>query len=1034
MSFSSTLPSHPGQLVWCPADPALGIGIVEAFGDRTVTVRFYRVEETRQYTTRGTEQMVARYLVGNGEKVDLVAGGTGRVAALLAAGEPRAPLARYRLDDGTEHEEQALRPHVRDVDAKERLAGLTLVHPEVVRARMRGLQLAEPGGRPGLGGILGARAQLLPHQVDVAARALGREPIRALLADEVGLGKTVEAALIYAALRREGRANRVLVLTPDALCIQWLQELYRKTHELLVLFDGPRIEDAERDFPGLNPFEAHQRMVASIDRIAGDSILASLAEAAPWDLVIVDEAHHLRGRGTQGGNPAYRLLEGIARRSRHLLLLTATPMALDPAEYHVLLRLLDPVRFDAPDDFADVAQRARGLREVARGLQQRVADATEVPQATVQAARAALEDDPEDTEALQTLLSRPADAADRAAALTPVLEALRERHALADYVTRNRRGPVGGLPVRHAELVPLPLSDAQALLLEVGEEVVFELVQAVAEPRARGRIAGELLRALWATPRSLIDVVRPYSEALAKQLLPHVKAVTDAPLDDEGLPSGDTRLAWLVRRCRALAPGDKLLVFVEGGVAVRALKEGLDPFLGGGVATFHRELSPRDQDRQVAYFRDPAGPQVMLSTEAGGEGRNFQFCNKVVLYDLPWRPATVEQRIGRVDRVGQRRDVHVLVPHADQGFEAAVVKVMQQAIGVLERTVGGIDHALEYVSDRLAALILGAEGADAWKALFADTRALVAEARRRIEADVDPVLDHASFSPARAEAVLALLPDDVEARLEGFVQRYAQHSKLEVHAKGRGRMAVEGAPSAAGDDQGTGYVATFSRQDALDHEDVEFFSYGHPLVEQAFDWARHGHEASAALALCRGFEREGAAFLWTFAVDVPEDVPQAVGYFAERTFTLAVDEGGRRRPELEGLMQGDPRELDRMDPTPLRGNIERWRLLVERNYEAAEHLAEGLLQTFAEAAQARCEVSLQVRRRHLERAALRRQLQAERGGAKRAARRRPDPAAEAALEAHADEQARLRRGLGAARPRLLSVVALRMLRARHVSA
>src|SRR5690606_34089806 len=141
---------------------------------------------------------------------------------------------------------------------------------------------------------------------------------------------------------------------------------------------------------------------------------------------------------------------------------------------------------------------------------------------------------------------------------------------------------------------------------------------------------------------------------------------------------------------------------------------------------------PRDQDRQVAWFRDPAGPQVMLSTEAGGEGRNFQFCNRVVLYDMPWRPATVEQRIGRVDRVGQAHDVHVLVPCFKGGFEQAVLKVLQESIGVLDETVGGIDHALEYVSDRLGELILASAGSDAWKALYLDTRRLVSETRERI--------------------------------------------------------------------------------------------------------------------------------------------------------------------------------------------------------------------------------------------------------------------------------------------------------------
>ena len=1045
MSLSSKSPSHPGQLVWCPADPSLGVGVVEAMGERLVRVRFLRLQEVRQYTTRGQDQVVARYEIAGGETVTDAEGHKVRVRRRVSEGSYSAPLCTYELEDGRVVGEDALVPHVRDVGAKERLSSLNLVHPEVVRARMRGLNLAQVGHRPGIGGVLGARAQLLPHQVDVAAKALEKDSVRALLADEVGLGKTVEAALIYAGLRREGRAKRVLVLVPDALCIQWLQELYRKAHELLVLLDGPRIADAQRDFPGLNPFEAHQRMVASLDLVAGDSVLADFCERTDWDLVIVDEAHHLRGGGTgeRGQNPAYRLVAQLAARTRHLLLLTATPMALDPAEYHVLLRLLDPARFDAPKRFDEVTERTRTLRTLTGELLQATEQGRPLSEAGAAAARNLLLDDPDDSARLQAFLALGAEDAGRKEALAPVLGALRERHALAEYVTRNRRGPVGGLPARKAQIVALELSAEQALLLDVGEEVMFELVQSIPDARARGRIAGELLRALWATPRALLDILRPYSESLAAQLAPHVDAVVKAPLDGDGLPSADARLAWLVRTARTLAPGDKLLVFVESSIAVRALKDALDPLLGGKIATFHRDLAPRDQDRQVAYFRDPDGPQIMLSTEAGGEGRNFQFCNKVVLYDLPWRPATVEQRIGRIDRVGQTRDVHVLVPYYNVGFEAAVVKVMHQAIGVLDRTVGGIDHALEYVDNRLAALILGAEGAEAWKALYTDTATLVQQARRRIEEDVDVLLDHASFSPERAARVLEALPADVESRLEGFLQRFAQHSKLELHARGAGRVAVEGAVSAAGDGQESGYVATFHRQDALDHEDVEFLSFGHPLVEQAFDWARHGHEASAALALCRGFAREGAAFVWTFAVDVPDDVAEAASYFPAATWSVAVDESGIRRPELEDLLVGGTRTLDRMDPTPLRGSIERWRTLVERNYEAVEGLAEAHVGTLMHAAEGAMHAALDGRARHLRRAAMRRLLQAQAPskagarGTKAAGVRTPDAAA---LEADADlmalesERARLVAAVRGARPRLLSVVAVRLLKARHVSA
>ncbi|MBC7794838.1 MAG: DEAD/DEAH box helicase family protein, partial [Clostridia bacterium] len=645
------------------------------------------------------------------------------------------------------------------------------------------------------------------------ARAIELDPVRMLLADEVGLGKTVEAALIYAGLRQEGRARRVIILTPESLTIQWLGEIYRKAHELLVLLDDERINDAAVDMPELGPFEAYQRVVVSIDRIAKDPDLAEQCVSSQWDLVIVDEAHHLKWGAEKGGtanksgaNATYRLVELLAKQTRHLLLLTATPMALDPAEYHALLRLLDPTRFDDPSAFEAIAQRASIIRDVGRHVGAAL-DGTPLPKTFNSDATKVLEDDPDDLQLLERLVKAKPTAKDYKQTASRVLEALLQRHGLAEYVVRNRRGPVGGLPQRKAQTIALEPSERQDALIEVGESVMFDLVGSMTGTD-RNAMLGRLLRALWATPRALADILMPISPALLKELAPLIEKVIKAPLDAEGLPTGDMRLRWLLQQVRALDPGDKLLVFVETQVAVQALRDALEPFLAQNIAVFHRGLAARDQDRQVAWFRDSSGPQIMLSTEAGGEGRNFQFCNKVVLYDLPWRPATIEQRIGRIDRVGQSRDVHVLVPYFKAGYEAAILKVMQESIGVLDKTVGGIDHQLEYVSDRLAELVLTsatgkgstAKGStvELWKALYRETDKLVGDARARVENDVDVILDHASFSPERARAILSAVPPNLEERLEEFVQRFADHTKVALKSRGNGLFAVEGTPGATG--------------------------------------------------------------------------------------------------------------------------------------------------------------------------------------------------------------------------------------------
>jgi ATP-dependent helicase HepA len=960
-------------------------------------VQFRLIAEERVYTRRGADNAVLRYAIAPGDSVSF-AGRGHRVAGL--AGE-RDGLLLYRLDDGQEVVESELTPNVRDVGPLARLGALDLVHPEILRARATGLSLLQAIGGSGAAAVLGARALWLPHQVDVAARALRSPRVRLLLADEVGLGKTVEAALIYAGLRQEGRAERVLVLTPPALSIQWLGEIYRKTHELMVLLDDERIEDGAKENPGLNPFEAYQRIVTDLPRLTTDPALAEAACACQWDLVVVDEAHHLRWDAERGGNAGYRLLEGLAARARHVLLLTATPMALDPAEYYALLRLLDPARFDAPERFERTRTELAQLQRLARDLQAGVLDG--------ELLRAAVREDVDDLDLAERTL------AGEAGAGKSLMAALADRHALADLVVRNRRGPVGGLPDRRPQVVQLRPGPLQQHLIDMGETVVLELADTIADPDERAATLGCLLRALWATPRAILDIVRPFSPLLVEQLAPAVLAVVDAPQGGRGLPTEDARLAWLVQLCRDT--DDKVLVFVETDIAVRALADAFGTQVP--VAMFHRQMSAREQDRQVAWFRDPGGPKVMLCTEAGGEGRNFQFCHTVVLYDLPWRPATVEQRIGRVDRVGQKRDVEVYVPYFAGGYEAAVLRIMQEAIGVLDSTVGGIDHALEYVSADLADLIHRGAAADEWKELYRRTHTLVHSTRERIESAVDPILDHASFDAVRVQKLLRRVPADLEKRMTLFLGGFADHSKFEMHWR-EGIVHVEGAPGATGrGGDHASYVATFSREYALDHEEVEFLSFGHPLVNAALQWATEEESASASLAVLRGCDEEGAIFLWQYGLGLPEVGEDAAVYFDERTFAICLDEAGARVARYEHLLDADV-ELDRMDAGPLRASQERWMNLVEQLGSRAAALAEGAVDKARSRAREQMEL-------HFTRALRRLQRRLARA----------DAGAASLLEAHGTRLAKdrevARMAIAGARPRLQAALAVRLVRAKGVS-
>src|SRR5262245_4132535 len=209
----------------------------------------------------------------------------------------------------------------------ERLAFGDVGSLDAFSVRLDAMHLAASRSSHDIGSFLGGRIRLFPHQLDVALKASRQDPVRWLLADEVGLGKTVEACLIANHLIRTRRTERTLVVAPETLTVQWLGELWRKYHQVFVLIDEARLADVEKDFgPGFNPFDVHRRAVIGLDTLVARPRLTEQAALAGIDLLIVDEAHHLRRPPGHPGDPAYRAVAPIAALGRHVLLLTATPL------------------------------------------------------------------------------------------------------------------------------------------------------------------------------------------------------------------------------------------------------------------------------------------------------------------------------------------------------------------------------------------------------------------------------------------------------------------------------------------------------------------------------------------------------------------------------------------------------------------------------------------------------------------------------------------------------------------------------------
>jgi ATP-dependent helicase HepA len=810
-----------GLLTWKPGDrlthrfnPGLGPGVVVSVEARALVVEFPRSGARLRLAANATALVPLD--LGPGRRVRLAS--TGEEARV--ASPEREGLVR--LADGRVVEARELWP-LDERDLVERLASGQVDPVEDFANRLDLLHLLERREAQGLGSFLGGRIRLFPHQLHAASRACSSDPVRWLLADEVGLGKTVEACLILSRLLRTSRAERCLVVAPDTLTVQWLGELWRKYHQVFVLLDDERLDDVARDHgKDFNPFDAHRRAVVSMETLVARRRLAGQAVEAGTDLLIVDEAHRLRRPAGHPGNPAWRAIEPIAALGRHVLLLTAIPLDDDVHGFFRLLQLLRPADF--PEGASFEARLESG--------------------------------DP-----------------------------------LPPCTSSTRRADIGGLPPR----VGVPVATEASAWRE--RLALVEAVRA-GEPASavgRRRTADRIRRAL-ASGASLASLLGAREDGLKKRA-----AAADA---------SDPRLAWLAASARRWRDaGEKTLVFVAHRETLEWLREELRRRAQLATGVFHEGLTPARRDIEVAQFRLPEGPSLLVSTECGGEGRNFEFCRRLVLFDLPWSPLVVEQRIGRLDRIGRIDDVEVVhfVPPAGIGRDVAR---LFDALGLFREPVAGLEPQLARVEAAIEKAALSPAGTldeAAARELAEAARA----AQGRIREAAHRELHRDPYRARSAAAILARVPPDLDALHEEVVttacERLFFHVEEHVAASTYsielgGAALVDGLPGVPG---GSSFLGTFDRELAVADERLDFFASGHPLVEGLL---AHLEDAPtgrvAVLRVALGSEK-GLGLLALY-----KDGPSFEA--------VAVDGEGRLRPEWAAALRERPLRTRRVPPETAR--------------------------------------------------------------------------------------------------------------------
>ncbi len=777
-------------------NPELGPGKVRIVEDRTMVVEFPRTGTVLRLTM--DSEIIQPLVIPAGCRARHEATG----AEVMV--EATLPDGRVRLADGREVREDELWPLDHEDSLVERLARGDVDKVEDFALLVDALHLATIREADGLGSYLGGRIELFPHQLYVAEQASRTDPVRWLLADEVGLGKTVEACLILNRLVRTRRAERTLVIAPETLTVQWLGELWRKYHQVFTLLDEQRLADVEREYGrGFNPFDAYNQVVLGMEMLVNNPHLSRSAVEAGIDLLIVDEAHHLRRPEGHPGNPAYRLVRPISDLGRHVLLLTATPMEEDAHGFFRLLQLLRPEEF--PEEF---------------GFKDRI------------------------------------DA----------------RETLPPCTSSTRRVDIGGLPPRFGRPVEPGETGDWSPLLALEEEMSRR--EAVG-PVHRGRKLRRIQRAL-SCGAALREILEPGDE-------PGRRLANRAV-------ENDPRLDWLARQARGWRnAGDKTLVFVKHRESLEIIRGEMSRRVQIRVGLFHEDLSPARRDIEVAQFRLAGGPSMLICTECGGEGRNFQFCTRVVLFDLPWNPMEVEQRIGRLDRIGRKIPVEIVYFRPPSGLGRAVAG-LYETLGLFRKPLGGLERELAGIGPAIheAALSGGRLDASGPDKLVQDART----AYNRVQEAAFHELHRNPYRNEMADSILDRVPPDLSELNEVVVTAACERLGL-LCEKQRGeavysiefgnRAMVESLPGVPG---GSNFLGSFNRLEALEDERIDFLAAGHPMVEGILAYLEEDWRGRVALVhtTSRGEVPAGFGIL-VVVKDGPRFLP------------VAVDLEGNERPE-----------------------------------------------------------------------------------------------------------------------------------------
>ncbi|WP_294840234.1 RNA polymerase-associated protein RapA [uncultured Haemophilus sp.] len=750
-----------GQRWISETENSLGLGMITALDFRSVTLHFPATDETRIYAV--AQAPLSRIALNKGEQLHHQAGWQGEVLDVQEMNGLLFYLVKNAQGEEIIVNEKELSPIISFSQAKDRLFSAQIDRSEHFALRYQTLLHQQAQFQSPLRGLRGNRAGLIPHQLHIAQEVGNRVNPRVLLADEVGLGKTIEAGMILQNQLFAEKVQRVLIIVPETLQHQWLVEMLRRFNLHFSLFDEERCEDFAEQ--AINPFSTESLIICALDWLKAHPNRVQQAIEAEFDSLIVDEAHHLAW-SENAPSAAYLLVEQLANAIPSVLLLTATPEQLGLESHFARLRLLDPERFY---DYQAFLKEQENYQPVADAVQSLL---SEKPLSAVEKNHTSDLLNEQDVEPLfKALACHNED--EKQTARQELIQNLIDRHGTSRILFRNTRQGVKGFPHR------------------VYHQVTIDATEA------------------------------------------------------------DEKIHWLIDFLKSHR-NEKILVICKTAQTAIQLEQILREKEAIRSAVFHERMSIIERDRASAYFSDSEnGAQVLLSSSIGSEGRNFQFACHLVFFDLPENPDLLEQCIGRLDRIGQTRDVQIYVPCLAGSVQQDLARWYHEGLNAFEQTCPiGMTLFEQYES----LLKVRSENKENFEQLIRQTQKQAKALRLALEKGRDRLLELNSNGGEKAQRLAAeIAQTDNSPQLVDFALNLFDIIGVEQDDLGEnsivitptGTMLVPDFPGLKEE----GVTVTFDRQLALAREELEFLTWDHPMIRQGIDLIASGDIGKVAMAL-----------------------------------------------------------------------------------------------------------------------------------------------------------------------------------------